>query len=74
MVVLSMVFYTSMDVQPFCHKKFFINAANYCRHVAKEFIHTMNTVISTFRFSDLYIKTYCLTDKLKYDSISFMEA
>lgn len=57
MVVVSVVFNISMDVQPFCHKKFLINlAANFCHRVVKEFIHTMDSVISTFRFSYLYIK------------------
>lgn len=42
---------------PFCHNKFLIYAANYCHHVAKELIHAVDTVSSTFRLSDLYIKT-----------------
>lgn len=46
----------------------------YCRHEAKEFIHAIHTVISTFRFSNLYIKNLLFARQIKYYSTSLMEA
>lgn len=55
--VRAIQYFHGCPTSPFCHNKFLIYAANYCHHVAKELIHTVDTVSSTFRLSDLYIKT-----------------
>lgn len=54
--VCAIQYFHGCSTSPFCHKKFLIYAANYCHHVAKEFIHT----VDISRFSDLYIKNLLL--------------
>ena len=66
-MVASVLFNSSVDIQPLHSgtRRLLSMQQTPCHHAAKAFIHTADAAISTFRFSNLYIKNLLLARQTK---------